>query len=128
MTLTAVKLVEEEGYTTQDGNMQTKKTRRGCPGRGERNMPQGWENRKRFPLSNRLQTHFLSSQQAADVSLHGFWQRHLGVGVFYVRFHSQETSFRKHRLLPRPPLQDFLQSHALRVTLSSNTGCSTVTL
>ena len=40
MTLSAVKLVEEKGYTTQDGNMQTKKTRRGCPGRGEKNMPQ----------------------------------------------------------------------------------------
>lgn len=69
MTLTPVKVVEEEGYMTRDGNVQTKKTRRGCPGRGEGNMRRGWESRKRLPLSNRLLTHLLSSQQAADVSL-----------------------------------------------------------
>lgn len=66
---------------TRDGNVQTKKTRRGCPGRAEGNRHRGWESRKRL----------LSSQQAADVSLQGFWQRHLGVGVFYVCFYSQKT-------------------------------------
>lgn len=91
MTLTLVKVVEEEGYVTRDGNVQTKKTRRGCPGRGEGNRRRGWESRERLPLSSRQLAHLLSSQQAADVSLHGFWQRHLGVGVLYVCFYSQET-------------------------------------